>query len=100
MSLSDASLTALRLLVKDIDAQLSVLSAWPTPPGAELAGQLQSSWAKVVEVLDLGPEPELRECPVCHHNGLRAATVCGYCWSKLVPLRPRTDADSPARVVA
>jgi len=97
---SEASLTALRVLVKDVDVQLSNLSALNTPEGVELSGRLRSSWTKVVEALDLGPEPELRECPVCHHHGLRAATVCGYCWTRLIPMRAHTDADSPPRVVA
>jgi len=100
MSLSEASLTALRVLVKDIGVQLAGLSALHTPEGADLTERLRSSWTKVVEVLDLGQEPELRECPVCHHHGLRAATVCGYCWTKLIPLRAHTDADVPPQVVA
>jgi hypothetical protein len=29
-----------------------------------------------------------RRCPVCQHIGQRAATLCGYCWTKLTPLPP------------
>lgn len=51
-------------------------------------GDLTASWAELVKVMALGPEPELRECPVCHQTGMRAATLCGYCWTKLVPIAP------------
>jgi hypothetical protein len=46
---------------------------------------LLASFADLVEQLALGPEPEVRECPVCKHLGMRAATLCGYCWTKLTP---------------
>ena len=44
---------------------------------------LLASFADLVKQLALGPEPELRECPICGNFGMRAATRCGYCWSKL-----------------
>lgn len=53
-----------------------------------LAGEsagLRSSWKRLVEVLALGPPPELRACPHCGGVGMRAATRCGSCWEKLVP---------------
>ena len=40
----------------------------------------------LVDSLALGPAPEMRECPVCKHRGLRAATRCGFCWTALAPL--------------
>jgi len=46
---------------------------------------LLASWADLIEQLALGPEPEVRECPVCKHIGMRAATRCGHCWTKLTP---------------
>ncbi len=46
---------------------------------------LLSRWAELVEILALGPAPELRACPYCGAQGMRAATRCGYCWRKLVP---------------
>ncbi|HTP25328.1 MAG TPA: hypothetical protein VMK12_06670, partial [Anaeromyxobacteraceae bacterium] len=36
---------------------------------------LLASFADLVEQLALGPEPEVRECPVCKHIGMRAATL-------------------------
>jgi hypothetical protein len=53
---------------------------------------LLASWNDLVEQLALGPEPEVRECPVCRHIGMRAATRCGYCWTKLTPPAERSGA--------
>jgi hypothetical protein len=47
--------------------------------------ELRASWGKLVDVLALGPAPELRDCPHCGTTGMRAATRCGKCWAKLVP---------------
>jgi hypothetical protein len=38
-----------------------------------------------VDFLALGPAPELLACPHCGVVGMRAATLCGHCWKKLVP---------------
>ena len=46
---------------------------------------LVASVADLVDQLALGSEPEVRECPVCKQIGMRAATLCGYCWMKLTP---------------
>jgi hypothetical protein len=71
-----------RAAVATIDREMSRL------PKSAAGGtdELVASWAKLVELLALGPAPELRECPVCKHTGMRAATLCGYCWTKLSPL--------------
>ena len=54
---------------------------------ALLAGSesLKASLADLVDQLALGPEPDVRDCPVCGEIGMRAATVCSYCWTKLTP---------------
>src|SRR5512138_1046598 len=66
---------------------VSLLSAEATTgTGRKPIGDLAASWAELVKVMALGPEPKLRECPVCHKTGMRAATLCGYCWTKLLPL--------------
>jgi hypothetical protein len=77
---------SLRPVVAAIDAQMSRL-AHGTPIEARMGiGDLLESWAVLVERLALGPAPEMRECPVCKHRGLRAATRCGFCWTALAPL--------------
>ena len=73
----DAVRSELRASVAAIERELTHLQ---DPPSA-----LLSYWADMVKQLALGPEPEVRECPVCKHIGMRAATLCGYCWTKLTP---------------
>ena len=82
----------IRGCVVAVNRQVSRLSAEAaTGIGATTIGDLTASWSQLVNVMALGPEPGLRECPVCHQTGMRAATLCGYCWTKLLPLAP-TDA--------
>lgn len=81
----DGARGALRALVATIDREMSRLSE---PTRGEANGttkELRGSWTKLVELLALGPVPEVRECPVCGHIGMRAATRCGHCWTKLSP---------------
>jgi hypothetical protein len=51
------------------------------------------TWSRLVEMLDLGAEPEMRECPNCKHMGMLLATRCGHCWAVLPP---RKDAKRTA----
>ena len=46
---------------------------------------LTHAWEALVQHLALGPAPETRGCPGCGREVRLAATVCGYCWSKLAP---------------
>jgi hypothetical protein len=76
----------LRPAVAAMDSGLTRL-AHGTPIGARVEiGEVLESWAMLVELLALGPAPEMRECPVCRHRGMRAATRCGFCWTALAPL--------------
>ena len=69
-----AARAPLRALVATIDREMSQSS------------ELRSSWAKLVDLLALGPAPEVRECPVCQQMGMRDATRCGHCWTVLLPV--------------
>jgi len=77
ISYGDKSLTKLRSLVTTIERQLAEI-----PPSEEL----RVAWSELVDVLGLGPSPELRTCPTCGESGMRAATRCIRCWSALTPL--------------
>lgn len=46
---------------------------------------LRSAWGRLVDVLALGPPPQLRTCPHCGGTCMRAATRCSTCWKDLVP---------------
>ena len=79
----------IRGCVGAVDRHMSLLSAEAaTGIGKTTIGDLTASWAALVKVMALGPDPELRECPACHQTGMRAATLCGYCWTKLSPIAP------------
>jgi hypothetical protein len=89
----------MRVLVARIDAELARIaprSGNSNDPGTDLA----TAWHALVDLLALGPEPETRACPMCGAIGMRAATLCGNCWSKLTPPDRDDDADGAARTVA
>jgi hypothetical protein len=79
---SDYERARLRAIVATIDREMSRLPRSATTEGTD---GLIGSWAELVKLLALGPAPEVRECPVCHHIGMLTATLCGYCWTKLSP---------------
>jgi hypothetical protein len=83
ISYGDKSVTTLRSLVTAIERQFAT-----APPSVEL----RTAWAEMVEVLALGPPPELRTCPICGEIGMRAATRCIRCWSSLPLLPPEHTA--------
>jgi hypothetical protein len=76
----------LRPIVEALDREMSRVLARSGTTGDETA--LLTSWAELVELLELGPAPELRACPFCGSVGMRAATRCGACWRKLEPDAP------------
>ena len=81
---TDAARARLRATVAAIDQEIARLPRPVTTGGTQiLTNGLAASWADLIEQLALGPEPDLRECPLCHHVGMRAATLCGHCWTKL-----------------
>jgi len=75
----------LRATLATIERELSDLPKQVTSDGDSSASPLMASFADLVEQLALGPEPELRACPVCGRLGMRMAKRCGYCWTKLTP---------------
>jgi hypothetical protein len=83
---SGPELTRLRNVVADVGKAIALVRAGDTAPPAEREGPttaLEMTWSRLVDMLDLGPEPEMRECPTCKRPGLLGATRCGYCWSSL-----------------
>lgn len=83
-SVPDEKSSKLRVTMAAIERDLARL-----PPelvegdGVTAADGLRASVADLVRQLALGPEPAYRQCPVCQHLIMRAATVCGHCWTKL-----------------
>jgi hypothetical protein len=70
-----------------MDRELAALktAAKADPDGKGPHDALLASFDDLVDQLALGPEPEVRECPKCRGIGMRIATVCGTCWTKLTP---------------
>ncbi len=81
----------LRRIVENLDREMTRLLARPDADGEDTA-VLLCRWAELVELLALGPPPELRACPHCGAVGMRAATRCGICWRKLDPVVPPASA--------
>jgi hypothetical protein len=77
VGMTNETRTRMRTLLAGIDRDLRALPA---------EGSLKASWGELVSTLDLGPEPEVRKCPVCSKSGMRKASRCGFCWASLQPL--------------
>jgi hypothetical protein len=91
----DAARSRLRAIVATVDSEIVRLTLPTTKAdGSSVPNDLRASWDALLSELALGPEPEVRECPVCKHIGMRAATVCGYCWARLTP--PTASGGTPA----
>ncbi len=83
----------LRANVATIEHEISRLQERLTDgEGKSPLTALLASLTDLVDQLALGAEPAVRECPVCKHIGMRAATLCGYCWTKLTPPSQREGA--------
>lgn len=89
----------LRGFVESVERDVARLSGMGSVQDAESVARLVRSWKKLVDFLALGPAPELRMCPQCGATGMRAATLCGHCWTKLVPPE-RPGAANEAAVAA
>ena len=86
-SVPDAKRSRLRAAIAAIEGALARFPVEVTNDnGATPADSLRASVAALVGQLALGPEPAYRQCPACRHVGMRAATVCGHCWTKLTTL--------------
>ena len=85
-SVPDAKSSELRTTIAAIERDLGrIPREIAEDDTANAADGLRASVADLVRQLALGPEPEYRQCPVCDHILMRAATVCGHCWTKLAP---------------
>jgi hypothetical protein len=70
--------TELRALVARMQEQVA-LAATATAGDDKLT----PAWDSLVAHLAVGPVPDTQKCPHCTREIMRAATLCGYCWTKL-----------------
>lgn len=96
VSFGDAARDNLRTTISAVDHEITRL---PAGDGNHATDELRATWTALVKLLDVGPAPETRECPTCHGLGMRAASRCGSCWTKLEPLTEATAA-APVTTVA
>jgi len=75
-------LVNLRVAVEQVDLEIADLSH----RGLDGPSALQGAWSRLVGILALGPRRATRACPRCGKAGMADATLCGYCWMKLVPI--------------
>lgn len=88
----DAARSRLRATVATLEREISRLPKRVADNDSNSApNRLLVSFNDLVAQLALGAEPEVRQCPVCKHIGMRAATLCGYCWTTLTPPTGRDD---------
>lgn len=86
-----ASEARVRDLIREISDRIDAVKA-----GApDAVSALQSSWRSLVDALAVAEAPATRECPRCHRTVMRAATLCGWCWTKLTPLAAELSEGAP-----
>jgi hypothetical protein len=84
LSFSGADLARLRTLVTALGKETALApEAVPTAKSHGPRTDLDMTWSSLVEMLDLGAAPQMRECPTCGHQCLIGAVRCRYCWSSL-----------------
>ncbi len=92
LSFSGADLSRLRTLVTDVGKEIALAPGATTAESQNLRTALDMTWSRLVEMLDLGTEPEMRECPTCKHQCTLRASRCGHCWTSLLPFVPKEKA--------
>jgi len=84
LSFSGADLARLRTLVNAVGKEIALApGAAPTAESQGPQTALDMAWSSLVEMLDLGGAPQMRECPECGRQCTVGATRCGNCWSRL-----------------
>jgi len=93
LSFSGEALSRLRAQVAEVAKEIALAPGGSTTAESQRPKTaLDTTWTRLVEMLDLGAEPVMRECPQCKHECMLGATRCGYCWTALPVLKPREKA--------
>ncbi len=87
LSFSGADLSRLRTLVAAVGKEIALAPGAATTAESQTPkSALDTTWSRLVEMLDLGTEPKFRECPTCKHTCALGASRCGHCWTSLPAL--------------
>ena len=82
-----AAESELRSLIAGVRDQINKTSSLATTDELRSnASALGGSFAALEKFMNLGPFPDLRDCPRCGQMGMAKASVCGHCWVKLAPV--------------
>jgi len=85
--LSGLDLARLLTAVETMNQELTHVTGESFPNATQTPlTALGEAWRHLVSLLELGPEPKLRECPICKHLCMLEASRCGHCWTPLPAL--------------
>jgi len=73
----------IRELVERVTADIRSLEQQGTSQQGVFLARLGSDWKALRSALALGTVSD-RVCPRCGRLGMHEATLCGYCWKKLM----------------
>lgn len=91
LSFVGTDLSRLRTLVAAVGKQISLAPGATVAESLSPRTELDKTWTRLVEMLDLGTEPEMRNCPVCKYQYRLGATRCGHCWNTLAPSQSKAN---------
>ena len=78
----------LQAAVEKVEREIEGLSqGFPETPS-----EVHLAWRRLARLLAPEPARATRKCPRCGKVGMREATLCGYCWKRLVRLPDRAPA--------
>jgi hypothetical protein len=89
LSFSGTDLSRLRTLVTAVGGEIALAPGATTTESQSPRTALDMTWTRLVEMLDLGTEPDTRECPTCKRRCALGASRCGYCWTSLPALKAK-----------
>jgi hypothetical protein len=89
LSFSGADLSRLRTLVTAVGNEVALAPGATKAESQSPRTALDMTWSRLVEMLDLGTEPETRECPTCKRQCALGASRCGFCWTSLPALNAK-----------
>jgi hypothetical protein len=83
LTIAENAQTNLRQAVAAVEKNLAGLTTPADQSGA--LEELRGSWRAFLVLLDLGAEPERRQCPFCSGPIRLNATRCVHCWKLSSP---------------
>ena len=89
LSFTGADLSRLRTLVTAVEKEIALVPGATATDSKTPRNALDTSWSRLVEMLDLGTEPQMRECPACKHPCTLGASRWGRCWASLPSLKTK-----------